>query len=111
MPTRQPTKVSRSLSLPRDLGGADWPLAIANGTVTLLLCYVSWGAGWLAVAGFLTLGVCIHLVLRWKSAKDPWWRLILLVYDRYPDMYEPMPTSRFAARFKRPYGFDQDLSC
>jgi len=93
-------KVSRGLSLPRQMGGADRGLAIFNGTLTALLCYTSWSPSFLVV-GFL----------RWKSSTDPWWRIVMLVYNRYPDVYEPGPNAKFSARFKRPYGFDQDLSC
>jgi type IV secretory pathway TrbD component len=102
---RKTIKVSRSLSLPRQMGGADRGLAIANGTLTLLLCYSS------MTLAFLPVGIVGHWLLRWLSQKDPWWREIMLVYNRYPDIYEPMPTTKFAARFKRPYGFDQDLPC
>ena len=98
-------KVSRSLSLPRQMGGADRPLAIFNGLVTCLLCYSSMTLSYLAV------GIVVHLLLRWKTTQDPWWREILLVYNRYADKYECRPASKFSARFKRPYGFDQDLSC
>jgi type IV secretion system protein VirB3 len=55
--------------------------------------------------------VLVHIFLRWKSSSDPWWRIVMLVYNRYPDVYEPIPNAKFSARFKRPYGFDQDLSC
>ena len=102
---REPKKVSRSLSLPRQLGGADRGLAIFNGTVTLLLCYSS------MTPAFLPIGVAVHWLLRWKSSKDPWWREVSKVYNRYADVYEPGPSTRFGARFKRPYGFDQDLPC
>lgn len=37
--------------------------------------------------------------------------MLCLVYNRYPDVYEPGPSAKFSARFKRPYGFDQDLPC
>ncbi|APA90388.2 VirB3 family type IV secretion system protein (plasmid) [Paraburkholderia sprentiae WSM5005] len=102
---RQPTRVSRSLSLPRQMGGADRGLAIANGTMTMLLCYTS------MTPTFLVVGIAVHWLLRWKSSKDPWWKQVMLVYNRYADVYEPLPTTRFSARFKRPYGFDQDLPC
>lgn len=102
---RKPTTVSRSLSLPRQMGGADRTLAIANGTVTLLLCYTS------MTPAFLVVGIALHMLLRWKSSRDPWWREVNRVYDRYADIYEPIPTTKFSARFKRPYGFDQDLPC
>ena len=98
-------KVSRGLSLPRQMGGADRMLAILNGTITALLTYTSW------TTSFLALGVVVHLYLRWRSSKDPWWRLVMLVYNRYPDVYAPEPHGKFSARFKRPYGFDQDLPC
>jgi type IV secretion system protein TrbD len=102
---RNPTKVSRGLSLPRQMGGADRGLAIANGTMTLLLCYSS------MTPTFLVIGIAVHWLLRWKSSKDPWWKEVMMVYSRYADVYRPMPTSKFSARFKRPYGFDQDLPC
>jgi type IV secretion system protein TrbD len=102
---RNPTKVSRGLSLPRQMGGADRGLAIANGTMTLLLCYSS------MTPTFLVIGIAVHWLLRWKSSKDPWWKEVMMVYNRYADVYRPMPTSKFSARFKRPYGFDQDLPC
>jgi type IV secretion system protein TrbD len=98
-------KVSRGLSLPRQMGGADRGLAIFNGTMTALLCYTSWSPA------FLVVGVLVHVFLRWKSSTDPWWRIVTLVYNRYPDVYEPKASSRLSARFKRPYGFDQDLPC
>jgi type IV secretory pathway TrbD component len=87
------------------MGGADRGLAIANGTLTALLCYSS------TTPTFLVVGVAIHLLLRWKSSRDPWWKDVLVVYNRFPDVHEPTTTGRFSARFKRPYGFDQDLSC
>lgn len=87
------------------MGGADRGLAIANGTMTMLLCYSS------MTPTFLVVGIAVHWLLRWKSAKDPWWKEVMTVYNRYADVYEPMPTSKFSARFKRPYGFDQDLPC
>jgi type IV secretory pathway TrbD component len=87
------------------MGGADRGLAIANGTMTMLLCYSS------MTPTFLFVGIAIHWLLRWKSAKDPWWKQVMLVYNRYADVYEPLPTTKFSARFKRPYGFDQDLPC
>ncbi|TDY48074.1 type IV secretion system protein VirB3 [Paraburkholderia rhizosphaerae] len=102
---RKPVKVSRSLSLPRQMGGADRGLAIFNGTITLLLCYAS------TTPAFLPIGIGVHWLLRWKTQRDPWWRQIMVVYNRYPDVYEPGPSAKFAARFKRPYGFDQDLPC
>jgi type IV secretory pathway TrbD component len=105
MSHREQVKVSRSLSLPRQMGGADRGLAIANGAATLLLCITS-RSGW-----FLLLGIVGHFALRWLSQRDPWWRDVLLVYNRYPDIYEPVPTSKASARYKRPYGFDQDLPC
>ncbi|CAN7792530.1 VirB3 family type IV secretion system protein [Caballeronia sp. dw_19] len=98
-------KVSRGLSLPREMGGADRGLAIFNGMMTALLCYTSMSPM------FLALGVLCHFFLRWKTSTDPWWRLVMLVYNRYPDVYEPGPSSKFNVRFKRPYGFDQDLPC
>ncbi|MBK3822934.1 conjugal transfer protein [Paraburkholderia aspalathi] len=102
---RKPTKVSRGLSLPRQMGGADRGLAIANGTMTVLLCYSS------MTPTFLVVGIAVHWLLRWKSSKDPWWKQVMTVYNRYVDVYQPMPTTKFSARFKRPYGFDQDLQC
>ncbi|MCI0150976.1 VirB3 family type IV secretion system protein [Paraburkholderia sediminicola] len=102
---RKPTKVSRGLSLPRQMGGADRGLAIANGTMTVLLCYSS------MTPTFLVVGIAVHWLLRWKSSKDPWWKQVMTVYNRYADVYQPMPTTKFSARFKRPYGFDQDLQC
>jgi type IV secretion system protein VirB3 len=87
------------------MGGADRGLAIANGTMTMLLCYSS------MTPTFLVVGIGVHWLLRWKSSKDPWWKQVMTVYNRYADVYEPMPTSKFSARFKRPYGFDQDLPC
>lgn len=102
---RNQTKVSRGLSLPRQMGGADRGLAIANGTLTLLLCYSS------TTLAFLAVGIVIHWVLRWKSSRDPWWRDVMLVYNHYPDLHEPLPSATFSPRFKRPYGFDQDLPC
>jgi type IV secretion system protein TrbD len=105
MSHREPVKVSRSLSLPRQMGGADRGLAIANGTMTLLLCYSS-RSGW-----FLPLGIIGHFALRWLSQRDPWWRDILLQYNRYPDIYDSVPATKSSPRFKRPYGFDQDLPC
>jgi len=102
---RKPKKVSRSLSLPRQLGGAERGLAIANGTITTLLCYSA------MTPAFLVVGIGIHWVLRWLSSTDPWWKEVLIVYNRYPDVHEPLPTTRFSVRFKRPYGFDQDLQC
>jgi type IV secretion system protein TrbD len=98
-------KVSRGLSLPRQMGGADRGLAIFNGTMTGLLCYTSMNLS------FLVFGVLVHFFLRWKSSTDPWWKIVMLVYNRYPDVYEPGPSTHFGPRFKRPYGFDQDLSC
>jgi type IV secretion system protein TrbD len=97
--------VSRSLSLPRTMGGADRPLAIFNGTITALLCYTSMSP-W-----FLGVGFVVHILLRWLTVRDPWWRQILIVYNRYGDVYEPDPSIKFSARYKRPYGFDNDLSC
>lgn len=105
MSHREPVKVSRSLSLPRQMGGADRGLAIANGMVTLLLCYTCMSPL------FIPLGLIGHWLLRWLSTKDPWWREVMLIYNRYPDIYEPRPTDKWSVRFKRPYGFDQDLSC
>nr|WP_155626754.1 VirB3 family type IV secretion system protein [Burkholderia vietnamiensis] len=102
---RNPTRVSRSLSLPRQMGGADRGLAIANGTLTALLCYSS------MTPTFLVVGIAVHWLLRWLSTRDPWWKEVLVVYNRFPDVHEPLPTSRFSVRFKRPYGFDQDLRC
>jgi type IV secretion system protein VirB3 len=102
---REPKKVSRSLSLPRQMGGADRTLAIANGTITVLLCYSS------TTPAFLVVGVALHLLLRWKSSQDPWWRDVSKVYNQFADIYEPGPSWKFGARFKRPYGFDQDLPC
>lgn len=87
------------------MGGADRPFAIINGMCTALLCYSS------ETASFLLLGIAMHALLRWKTAKDPWWRLTMIVYGRYADKYECGPAKKFSARFKRPYGFDQDLSC
>ena len=98
-------KVSRSLSLPRQMGGADRPLAIFNGLVAVLLCYSSMSPM------FLVPGIAVHLLLRWKTSKDPWWREILVTYNRYADHYETGSATKFSARFRRPYGFDQDLSC
>ena len=105
MSARKQITVSRGLSLPRQMGGADRALAILNGTMTLLLCYSS------MTPTFLVIGIGVHWLLRWKSNRDPWWRDVMLVYNHYPDMHEPLPSSRFSARFKRPYGFDQDLPC
>ena len=100
---REPKKVSRSLSLPRQMGGADRGLAIANGTLTTLLCYSSMSPI------YLVIGIVVHWVLRWLSSSDPWWKEVLVVYNRYPDVHEPLPTADVAARFRRPYGFDQEL--
>jgi len=105
-------KVSRSLSLPRMMGGAVRGLAIANGTVTALLCYSTYTAGWLVILGFLSLGIVVHLVLRWLTERDPWWNLILNIYNQYADVYESVPWhGRFTQRNRRPYGFDSDLPC
>ncbi|CAM2158329.1 type IV secretion system protein TrbD (plasmid) [Pararobbsia alpina] len=98
-------KVSRSLSLPRTMGGADRFLAILNGTMTALLCYSSMSP-WFFAVGFAS-----HIFLRWVTQKDPWWRQILIVYNRYGDSYEPDASLPSSQRYKRPYGFDSDLSC
>jgi type IV secretory pathway TrbD component len=39
-------KVSRSLSLPRMIGGVVRGFAIANGTLTAVLVYITYRAGW-----------------------------------------------------------------
>lgn len=91
--------------MPRQLGGAERGLAIVNGTITTLLCYSA------MTLTFLVVGIAIHWVLRWLSSTDPWWRAILVVYNRYPDVHEPLASAEFSTRFKRPYGFDQDLPC
>ncbi|WP_316157708.1 conjugal transfer protein [Cupriavidus sp. BIC8F] len=104
--------VSRSLSLPRMLGGAVRGLAIANGTITALLCYATYTGGFWTVAGFFVLGLCVHLFLRWLTTSDPWWNLVLNVYNHYGDVYESAPWhGKFSPRFRRPYGFDSDLPC
>lgn len=109
---RQPHRVSRGLSLPRLVGGAVRGLAIANGTVTALLCYSTRDGGWMVAGGFLCLGICSHLLLRWLTTRDPWWNQVLNVYNHYGDIYEPTPWhGKFHARFRRPYGFDSDLPC
>ncbi|WP_241021517.1 conjugal transfer protein [Burkholderia sp. Ac-20353] len=87
------------------MGGADRGLAIANGTLTALLCYSS------MTPTFLIVGIGVHWLLRWLSTRDPWWKDVLVIYNRFPDVHEPLPTARFSVRFKRPYGFDQDLPC
>ncbi|CAG9254970.1 VirB3 family type IV secretion system protein [Paraburkholderia unamae] len=110
MSARERSKVSRSLSLPRQIGGADRLLAMGNGFVTVLLCYAC-SMDPVSCACFIALGAAIHFFLRWMSSRDPWWRLVMLVYNRYPDVHEPTPAHRVSARFQRPYGFDQDLSC
>jgi type IV secretion system protein TrbD len=110
MSARERPKVSRSLSLPRQIGGADRMLAIANGFLTAMLCY-SCGLDLVSSAAFIAIGITTHMFLRWMSSRDPWWRLVMLVYNRYPDVHEPVPTQRSSARFRRPYGFDQDLPC
>jgi hypothetical protein len=52
------------------------------------------------------------LAVYWLTNKDPWWNQILMVYDRYGDLYEPGPWhGKLGARFRRPYGFDSDLPC
>lgn len=107
---RHRAKVSRSLSLPRQIGGADRMLALANGFVTTLLIYAC-GFDPVVSAAFVAVGVSGHFFLKWMSARDPWWRLVMLAYNRYPDVHEPSPMQRGSARFRRPYGFDQDLPC
>lgn len=87
------------------MGGADRPFALINGVSTALLCYSA------RSASFLVIGFAVHALLRWKTSKDPWWRETMIVYNRYPDLYECGPATKFSARFKRPYGFDQDLPC
>ncbi|MDC6179992.1 conjugal transfer protein [Ralstonia solanacearum] len=105
-------KVSRSLSLPRMIGGVVRGFAIANGTLTAVLVYITYQAGWQFIVGFLALGMVSHMALRWLTNKDPWWNQILTVYDRYGDLYEPGPWhGKLGARFRRPYGFDSDLPC
>lgn len=105
-------KVSRSLSLPRMIGGVVRGFAIANGTLTAVLVYITYRAGWQLICGFLALGMVVHMALRWLTNKDPWWNQILMVYDRYGDLYEPGPWhGKLGARFRRPYGFDSDLPC
>ena len=110
MSARNRAKVSRGLSLPRQIGGADRLLALANSFLTMLLCYAC-GFDLVSSIGFIGLGMGIHFFLRWMSTRDPWWRLVMLVYNRYPDVHEPTPGGKWSARFRRPYGFDQDLSC
>lgn len=107
---RHRAKVSRSLSLPRQIGGADRMLALANGFVTTLLIYAC-GFDPVVSAAFVAVGVSGHFFLKWMSARDPWWRLVMLAYNRYPDVHEPSPMQKGSARFRRPYGFDQDLPC
>ena len=87
------------------VAGADRFLAILNGTITALLCYSSMSP-W-----FLAIGFGTHALLRWVTQRDPWWRRILIVYNRYGDTYEPNVSLPFATRYKRPYGFDTDLPC
>lgn len=104
--------VSRSLSLPRTLGGAVRGLAIANGTITALLCYSTMNGGWQVVMGFFLLGMIAHALLRWFTDRDPWWNLVLTVYNHYADIYEPVPWhGKASQQFRRPYGFDSDLPC
>jgi type IV secretory pathway TrbD component len=104
--------VSRSLSLPRMMGGAVRGYALANGTITALLCYATHDGGWQIFCGFLLLGMGFHALLRWLTNKDPWWNQLLTVYNHYGDLYESMPWhGRLHARFRRPYGFDSDLPC
>ncbi|MBB6106490.1 type IV secretion system protein VirB3 [Paraburkholderia bannensis] len=107
---RNRAKVSRSLSLPRQIGGADRMLAMANGFVTAMLCYAC-GFDLVVSAAFISVGAGVHFFLKWMSARDPWWRLVMLAYNRYPDVHEPSPMQKGTARFRRPYGFDQDLPC
>ncbi len=59
--------VSRSLSLPRMLGGAVRGLAIANGTITALLCYATYTGGFWTVAGFF----CLACVSTCSCAGSP----------------------------------------
>jgi len=104
MPKRQHT-VAQSLSLPRLVGGADRVFAILNGTVAAVLSYATFSLY------FLPIAVVLHIWLRWMTTQDPWWRELLPVYDRFPDVYEPWPSRKMGARFKRPHGFDRDLPC
>ena len=67
-------KVSRSLSLPRMIGGVVRGFAIANGTLTAVLVYITYRAGWQFICGFLALGMVVHMALRWLTNKDPWWK-------------------------------------
>lgn len=90
------------------MGGADRGLAITNGTMVALLCYSSPLS---ATPVFFLLGLGVHWLLRWKSSKDPWWREVMKGFNQYADIYEPRPASKSSVKFKRPYGFDQDLPC
>ncbi|WP_430231694.1 conjugal transfer protein [Paraburkholderia tropica] len=110
MSARKRIKVSRALSLPRQIGGADRVLALGNGLITVLLCY-SCGFDLVMIPAFVGLGIGVHVFLRWMSARDPWWRVVLIIYNRYPDVHEASPMHKTSARFRRPYGFDQDLPC
>ncbi|WP_416046834.1 conjugal transfer protein [Cupriavidus basilensis] len=104
--------VSRSLSLPRMIGGAVRGLAIANGTITALLIYVTYRAGWQLPVAALVFGIVVHGLLRWITTRDPWWNQVLNVFNHYGDVYDSMPWhGRMRARFRRPYGFDSDLPC
>jgi type IV secretion system protein TrbD len=107
---RNRATVSRSLSLPRQIGGADRTLALANGFITCLVVYAC-GFDPVVSAAFVAVGIGVHIFLKWMSARDPWWRQVMLAYNRYPDVHEPSPMQKGSARFRRPYGFDQDLPC
>lgn len=104
--------VSRSLSLPRTIGGAVRSLAIVNGTITALLIYATYAGGIWFMLGFFLCGCGMHLYLRWLTTRDPWWFANLGVYNHYGDVYDSIPWhGKLAARFRRPYGFDSDLPC
>ena len=104
--------VSIGLSMPRLIAGAVRTLAIANGTITALLIYVTYRSGWQIPASFFVLGLSVHALLAWLTSRDPWWNQILNLYNQYGDLYESLPWhGKSHPVFRRPYGFDSDLPC
>jgi type IV secretory pathway TrbD component len=99
---RRVTPVARVLTEPCLILGVEKPFAITNFTLAMIL------AGELHLFAFLVVSLCVHLVLRRATCRDPFTRKVYIRYNLQADRYDPwLPPSQRLSRLAPALGVCQ----
>lgn len=95
---RRTTPIHTSLTEVPTLGGVEYPLAIFNGTVSMVFL-MGMNMPW-----FIIVGIIVHVLLSHITKRDPHIRKIYQKYITQGWRYDPWPSPE-PGRHPRPDGF------